>query len=93
MAHSDTRGLEHSKGNKGKTNKETKSCERQAESDWMRVATSYPSVRGPVSTLVAGPQKKHAGSLGEEEGMAVPTGYATVRPLRCERWTKVTHTS
>lgn len=33
------------------------------------------------------------GSLGLEEGLLVPTGYAVVRPLAFERWTKVTHTS
>lgn len=46
LAHSDTRSLEHSKGSKSKTNKETKCQEFQTESDWVRVAAIYPRTGG-----------------------------------------------
>lgn len=46
LAQGDTRGLEHSRGNKSKTNKETKSYACQTELEWMRVAASSPRTGG-----------------------------------------------
>lgn len=46
LAQGDIGDLEHSRGNKSKSNKETKGYECQTESEWMRAAASYPRTGG-----------------------------------------------
>lgn len=55
LVQGDSRGLEHSRGNKCKMRREAKTCSHQAHSAWVSVAGSFPRM---VAAQVKGHQQE-----------------------------------